>query len=74
MSKGKNKKVIWLVKDELGKKIDINFVGLREKSYLIDGGSENKKCKRHKKVCNKKKTLNLRSIKTFSKQLNLRIN
>ena len=34
------------------------FVGLWAKaySYLIDGGSEDKKNKRHKKVCHKKKT------------------
>ena len=34
------------------------FVGLRAKTYscLIDYGSEDKKNKRHKKVCHKKKT------------------
>ena len=34
------------------------FVGLRAKtySYLIDDDSEDKKSKRHKKVCHKKKT------------------
>ena len=34
------------------------IVGLRAKtySYLIDDGSEDKKTKRHKKMCHKKKT------------------
>ena len=34
------------------------FVGLSAKtySYLIDDGSEDKKMKRHKKVCHQKKT------------------
>ena len=48
MPKGKNKKVIGLIEDELGGKILIKFVGLSEKSYsyLIDDGSEDKKVKR----------------------------
>ena len=58
LPKGKNKKVIQLMKDELGRKIMTKFVALRAKtySYLIDDGSEDKKSKRHKKVCHKKKT------------------
>ena len=46
--KGKNKKVIRLMKDDLGGKIMAKFVGLTAKtySYLIDDGSEDKKCKR----------------------------
>ena len=58
LPKGKNKKVIELMKDELGRKIMVKFVGLRKKtySYLIDGGSEDKKSKTHKKVSHKKKT------------------
>ena len=46
-----NKKVIGLLKDELGRKIMIEFVGLRVKtySYLIDDDSEDKKAKGSKK-------------------------
>ena len=49
--KGKNKKVIGLMKDELGGKILTKFVGLRAKtySYLIDNGSKDKKAKDTKK-------------------------
>ena len=48
--KGKNKKVIGIMKDELGRKIMKEFVRLRAKtySYLIDDGSEDKKTKRQK--------------------------
>ena len=51
LPKGKNKKVIELMKDELGGKIMTKFVALRAKtySYLIDNGSENKKAKDKKK-------------------------
>ena len=44
LPKGKNKKVIELMKDELGEKVMTKFVGLRDKtySYLIDDGSEDK--------------------------------
>ena len=42
--KGKNKKVIGLMKDKLGRKIMIKFVRLTAKtySYLTDEGSEDK--------------------------------
>ena len=57
--KGKNKKVIGLMKDELGGKIMTEFVELRAKtySYLIDEGSENKKAKGTKKCTIKRRLI-----------------
>ena len=54
----KNKKVIRLMKDELGGEIMTEFVSLRAKtySYLMDDGTNDKKAKGTKKVCNKKNT------------------
>ena len=58
MPKGKNRKVIGLIKDKLGEQILKEFVGLRAKtySYLKGNNDEDKKSKKHKKVCHKKKT------------------
>ena len=65
MPKGKNKKVIGLMKGEIGGKIMIKFVGLRAKtySYLIDDGSEDKKAKGTKK-CVIKRKLKFENYKT----------
>ena len=51
LPKGKDKKVIPLMKDELGGKIMIEFVALRPKtySYLTDNCKEDKKAKGTKK-------------------------
>ena len=56
LPKGKNKKVIGLMKDELGGKIMTKFVALPPKtySYLIDDDSEAKKAKGTKKCVIKK--------------------
>ena len=60
-----NKKVIGLMKDELGGKIMIEFVALRPKlySYKKLDGLEDKKCKGIKK-CVVKKTLTFEDYKT----------
>ena len=53
-----NKKVIGLMKDELGGRIMIELVAVIPKkySYLMDDGSENKKAKGTKNIiCDKKK-------------------
>ena len=63
---GLNKKVIGLMKDELGGKIMTEFVALRPKlySYKKLDGSEDKKCKGIKK-CVVKKTLTFEDYKTW---------
>ena len=62
----KNKKVIGLMKDELGGKIMTGLVALGPKlySYKVLGGSEDKKCKGIKK-CVVKKTLTFEDYKTY---------
>ena len=59
MPKGKNKKVISLMKDELDGKITIKLVGLRAKpySYLIDDGSEDNLAKGTKRPVQKRKPI-----------------
>ena len=54
---GKNKKIIGLMKDELGGKIITKFVTVRPKTYsfLTDDGKEDKKAKGTKKCVIKKK-------------------
>ena len=61
---GKNKKVIGLMKDELGGKIMKEFIGLRPKtySYKIGEKDEPKKCKGIKK-CVVKKTISFEDYK-----------
>ena len=61
---GKNKKVIGLMKDELGGKIMKEFIGLRPKmySYKIGEKDEPKKCKGIKK-CVAKKTISFEDYK-----------
>ena len=56
LPKGKNKKMIGLMKDELGGNILTEFVALRPKtySYLMDDNSESKKAKGTKKCVIKK--------------------
>ena len=52
---GANKKVIGLMKDEVGGKIITKFVGLRAKNYaFLLGNEEHKKCKGIKKCVTKK--------------------
>ena len=57
LPRGKSRKVIGLMKDELGRKIMKDFVGIRAKTYtyLIDDGSEDKKAKDAKKCVIKRK-------------------
>ena len=51
LSAGKNKKVIGLMKDELGRKLMIKFAALRPKTYsdLMDDGKNDEEAKETKK-------------------------
>ena len=64
LPKGKNKKLIGLMKDELGGKIMTKVVVLRAKtySYLIDDGSRDKKAK-DTKNCIIKRKLKFKNLK-----------
>ena len=70
LPKGKNKKAIGLMKNELAGKIMKKFAGLRAEtySYLTDNGSEDKKVKSTKKCVIKRKL----TFKDYN-QLNLKI-
>ena len=66
LSTGKNKKVIGLMKDELGGRVITEFVALRPKtySYLTDDCKEDKKAKRTKK-CVIKRMIKFDDYKNF---------
>ena len=57
LPKGKNKKIIGLMKDKLGRKIMTKLVELKAKSYnyWIDDGSEDRKAKDRQKCVMKRK-------------------
>ena len=60
-----NKKVIGLFKDELGRKIMIEFLGIRAKTctYLMDDDSKHKKVKGTKNCVIKRKFLKYLCLK-----------
>ena len=66
--KAQKKKVIWLMKHELERKIMTKVVGLGAKtySYLIDDGSEDKKTKSTKKCVIKRKPKSVQNYKNCS--------
>ena len=73
--KGKNKKVIGLMKDELGGQTMKEFLGSRYKkySYLKDNNDEDKKAKGKKMCAIKRRLKDFKIIKTVYKQLKLKI-
>ena len=68
LPKGKNKIVIRLMKDELGRKIIIELIY----SYLIDDGDENKKA-RSTEMCGIKQKLNFKDDKNCLEAIQLEI-
>ena len=72
LPKGKNKKVIRLMKGKLGVKIMTTFVVLKAKSYiyLTDDNSEDKKIKGTKK-CAMKRKCEFENYRNFLEALNL---
>ena len=74
LPKGKNRKVIGAMKDELSGKIMKKFVGLRAKtySYLADNNDKDKKRECTKSV-SWKENLHLKIINIVKNQLNLKI-
>ena len=77
MPKGKNKKVLRLMKDELGEKIMTKFLELKAKtySYLIDDSSKDKKG-RGTKTCVAKRNIKFENYKSCleATQFNNKIN
>ena len=71
LPKGKNKKVIGLMKNKLGGQITKEFVELRAKtySYLKDNNDEEKKANGTKKCVIKRKLHDFNIIKTVLEQL-----
>ena len=72
LPKGKNNKVIWPMKDELGGHIMKKFLGWQPKSYnyLKDNNDEGKKVKGTKSV-SQKENLNFSIVKTVLKHQKL---
>ena len=70
--KGKNEKVIGLIKDELGQINMINFFGLRAKtsSYSVDDNSEEKK-EKDKQMCLVEGKLEFESFKNCLEAIQL---
>ena len=67
---GKNKKVIGMIKDELGGKVMKEFIGLRPKcySYLTDDGNVDKKAKGTKKCVIKKEIMSNNHIECLKEK------